>query len=364
MAYFSCTIDGVVAPASTVRLSEGYNEGWTVTAYIPRAIVNAASAVTMQVNDGTHALTLTLTSEKLAEDGYGVEVSFRDSATRRLSHSTYDGSTLHCISADTALARICTASSVGYTGNTGFGNIHYAATDEQNSLSLLTDLLDTCAAYYRSNGQTVTVQAAQATANCTLEMAAISRTVTHEGLISRLYLNKVTPCDIVASGRDKITFAEEVRIAYCLEKSHISRNLSADVPLSGYNSKRICENINELKALSNYKMHVVGISARSCPSGYSPSFTRYYDNTTGNLIKYTNRTSTIWATKEQATARASYYLWLENRDFKTATYTIPLNLAVRAGDVVADGESNYRVTAVTHSLSINEATTEVEASAI
>ena len=358
MAYFSCTIDGVVAPASTVRLSEGYNEGWTVTAYIPRAIVNAASAVTMQVNDGQRTLNLTLEPEKLAEDVYGVEVSFRDSATRRLTHSTYDGSTLHCISADTALARICTASSVGYTGNTGFGNIHYAATDEQNSLSLLTDLLDTCAAYYRSNGQTVTVRAAQATANCTLEMAAISRTVTHEGLISRLYLNKVTPCDIVASGRE-INFLD-ARIVCYQQVWYENNGYVAPSKITEY----VSEYTTGLVLQNDSVCTAVGISLRSCPSGYSPSFTTYYDNTTGNLIKYTNRTSTIWATKEQATARASYYLWLENRDFKTATYTIPLNLAVRAGDVVADGESNYRVTAVTHSLSINEATTEVEASAI
>lgn len=359
MAYCSCTIDGVVVPASTVRLSEGYNEGWTVTAYFPKAIIIAASDVTMQIHDGTRTLNLTLEPEKLVEDGYGVEVSFRDKATRRLAHSTYNGSVLHCISADMALSWICNASTVGCTGNTVFGDVHYASTGEQNSLSLITELLDTCAAYYTSNGQTVTIQAAQTTSTHTLEMAANSRIVNHEGLISRLYLNKVTPCDIVASGRD-LNFAREARIV-CYQLVWYENK--------GYVApSKITESVNEyttgLILQIDAVCHAVGISLYGCPSGYSPSFTTYYDNTTGNLIKYTNRTSTIWATKEQATARASYYLWLENRDFKTATYTIPLNLAVRAGDVVADGESNYRVTCVTHSLSINEATTEVEASAI
>lgn len=359
MAYCICMIDSALAPVSTVRLSEGYNEGWTVTAYFPTASVSASSAVTMRVNDGTRTLDLTLEPEELAEDSYGVEVSFRDKATRRLAHSTYDGSTLHCISADSALSRICAASSVTCTGNTLFGSIHYAATDEQNSLSLVTDLLDTCAASYKSDGQTITVQAARTTSNRTLELATNSRSVNHEGLISRLYLNKVTPCDIVASGRE-ITFAEEVRIACCRKVWYEKSGFSTISKIT----ESVCENITELAATDRYVNHVVGISVSSCPSGYTPSFTTYYDDSTGNLIKHTNRTSTIWATQAQATARVSYYMWLENRDYKKATFTIPLNLAMRVGDVVEYDNSNYRITAVTHSLTTAEANTEVEAAAI
>ena len=350
--YVACTIDGRTAPVTSICLSEGYNEGWTATACFPAASIEPGSILAMRLGDRTNTLNLTMEPEGLTEDCYGIEATFRDQATRRLAHSRYDGSSLHCMSADTALNRICVANGITLSGSTGFGNIHYASSDEQESCALLTSLLDICGAYYNTDGETLAVTAAHNTADHTLDIAAASVAVNFEALVSKLILNKVTPCDVVTTFHDSVEFAEEVRIA------------SANV-ITGpsTNSTSIWKNTNGF-TISGRSGMVVGITVRSCPADYDPSFTASQDCAEPTRANYANWTSTIWATKAQATARAAYYMWVVNRDFKVARFTVPFDLSIRTGDVVSYQGNAYRVTAVTHSLSSSEASTELEASAI
>jgi len=109
-------------------------------------------------------------------------------------------------------------------------------------------------------------------------------------------------------------------------------------------------------------VRVVGVSQDACPTNYTPSFSVGYpnQNATDGYVK----ASTMWQKKSDATNNAEFYLWWENKDWRTASFTLPLRLDIRAGDLVSYQSDKYLVMTVTHKLSTSDVSTALECSRV
>ncbi len=368
--YARCTINDETVPVSELRLTEGYNEGWTFTAVFPRLYGDVTDVISLELNDDVNTIDLTMEPEALTEDTFGLELTGRDRATRRLSHSMFDSSRLHCVTAYNALNAVCTEAGVSCGGSVQTMNIHYGGTEEQESLTLLNSLLDTVAGYYTSNGTTLTFAQSRTSANISLTPIAGDFSVDFDAYTPGIVLTKVTPCDVNTtinkpSGTSSIALGTQMRAASFSCSYHDNR-------WSG--SVRNTDSIGsaDLPGGSTGQegtITIIGVSQSACPTGYDLSFSSTHRSGTGTAwptaeTRQAQRISTHWPTRAAALANGDYYLWLENRNHSTARVTIPLRLAIRTGDVFNLRETNYRITAVTHSMNPSGASTEIEASAI
>lgn len=226
-----CLINGDIWPVKQLSLSEGYNEGWTFSSVIPGLTDREFSSITFDIENYGNKLNISMELDELTEDGINTEICGRDKASRRLAHSYYDGSTLHCIGALPALSAICSFASVKTAGTTKATDIHYASNDTQPALGLIVDMLETTASRYNSDGETFHFSPTYLDSNADhilTDVISASFTNDYEARYGGIILTKSTPCDI----NQTVTIAKAPKMHpdNSGKLMAISSNLSASVP--------------------------------------------------------------------------------------------------------------------------------------
>lgn len=107
----------------------------------------------------------------------------------------------------------------------------------------------------------------------------------------------------------------------------------------------------------------IGHSWAGLPHGYQLAIAHTYDTgMTPALPEQSAWEETLWMNKEQIQLRQACYMWINNKDSHRISYSGPLDLRLRVGNVIRyTGQPDSRIEQVSHSISADgQATTSLD----